>query len=124
MTDLLSQLDTASPAAVPALCLRIADELGGDAEAEGWRALGVLGKVPSPGSFGTANFWWGETRAWRAAEWEHVLVRRWANEIGTIDSAAFFPARSFALRAAARAFARLPDDVKREILGTQLETIR
>lgn len=122
----MERLDSTDAGDVPALCLVLADWLDerGDPEAEGWMALGRLGKVPSPGSFGTTNFWWGETRAWRAAEWEHVLVRRWANEIGTLtNSAAFFPSRSSALAAAAQAFEGLADEVKREILGNTLEAV-
>lgn len=134
MTNLLSQLDAASPADVPALCLRIADELGGEAEAEGWRALGVLGKVPEnmPFEFGTLA---GKPR-WVFLSSKHflddergdpyVLDTRWNFAIhDPIQGAAWrVSSRSAALRAAARAFGGMPDDVKREILDSATETVK
>lgn len=49
MNDLLSLLDSLPSDAVPSQCLTIADFLGerGDREAEGWMALGALGKQPA-----------------------------------------------------------------------------
>lgn len=115
MTNLLSQLDAASPADVPALCLRIADELGGEAEAEGWRALGVLGKRPQYHKNFTT---WSWASQHPQRNMGHDLSFGWLGAVHRIHSPASFFTQSAALRTAARAFAGLPEEVKREILGT------
>lgn len=122
MNDLLSHLDSSEASdasAVPSLCLQIAAYLSerGDKEAEGWRALGRLRRIPD--ATPDATQW-----TWRIGlvRYDHgwsYIPRPWSRHVPWM-----YQSRSAALRAAAVAFVGLPDEVKREIMGTQLETIR
>lgn len=112
MDDFLSQLDSANAGDVPALCLVYADWLDerADPEAEGWMALGRLGKVPwvetSPsGAFRYGWNWHGPDDALQMT-WYLTRYIRYSG----------YPSRSIALQAAAQAFSSLDDDAKRRIL--------
>lgn len=107
---MLSQLDSSDASAVPSLCLQIAAYLSerGEPEAEGWRALGVFKRIPTQEKWGLWRYYWS------IIDDRFSLHGRWLFATG--DNG--WETRSLALRAAAVAFAGLPDEVKREILNS------
>lgn len=110
MTDFLTRLDSADPASVPGLCLLYADYLSERGEpCDGWRALGMLGKVPTRSVYMWNNGYGVDEpdECTLPAAWYYADVGRW-----------YWRRRSEALAAAAQAFEGLADEVKREILNS------
>lgn len=129
MNDFLSRLDAADGSDVPVLCLLLADWLSerGDPEAEGWMALGRLGKVPERYKDTEFDIWhhwfWAERSGVDfMTQSESRIPSAWFKAMGAMRGAA--GSRSLALRAAAIAFVGLGDEVKREILRDRTIDLR
>ena len=118
MNEMLAAIDSAEAASVPALCLVLADWLSerADPEAEGWMALGRLGKVPD---YPALDYFW-----WSLRHGHHhdavALPASWWWKIRGVSART----RSLSLRAAAQAFVGLDEGVKREILNSALEGVK
>lgn len=107
MEAFLAQIDAADASEVPALCLLLADWLSerGDPQAEGWRALGVLGKCPYPGkSINAWHYWWLNA----APEDCDVLPQAWWDKLAQKSTSS----RSGSLLMASTTFIQLPHGVQ------------
>ena len=121
MNEMLAMLDVLPADAVPSQCLIIAEFLAqrGDPEAEGWMALGRLGKVPERFHDAELNIWhhwfWAEKSGHDfMTKPENRLSPSWFMAMGGIRGAS--TSRSAALHAAAAAFVGLSLGMKRDIV--------